>query len=370
MKRSHDGRGKLQMDCALKFLASESFSSAIIGKGGQVAAQIRESTGIKLKLTDRGEYYPGTKLRVITLQGDHEDDLNKAMRQIIVKLKECMDAGDVACGADESLELQMLAPKLAAGGVIGKGGANITAIREDSGARVKVHSSHSHVVTAGDVQEQVVSLNGSDRGVEIASAAVNKQVQLTNQESWFAAWASDSATGGSHGRSGRDYGGDSSRNRDYGGESSRSGRYSRDDSRERGRHDSREDKDYRRSSRDSGHQGGKDGQSLIIDVVKGLPSSVIQDPRGFALSCVVPNALVGGLIGKGGHGTKDVQSKTQTKITIRDIPDDLEMRTLNIQGPLANACAAYMLMMERYIASEAELESKDNGEPPRSRQRR
>ncbi len=37
-----------------------------------------------------------------------------------------------------------------------------------------------------------------------------------------------------------------------------------------------------------------------------------EDSRGFALSCVVPNSLVGGLIGKGGAGTREIQTLTGT----------------------------------------------------------
>ncbi|CAE7423464.1 SYT4 [Symbiodinium natans] len=50
----------------------------------------------------------------------------------------------------------------------------------------------------------------------------------------------------------------------------------------------------------------------------------------------------------------EVQQLTNTKIGIRDIPGDTENRSLNIAGPLPNACAAYMLMMKRYLDSEAQ----------------
>lgn len=83
----------------------------------------------------------------------------------------------------------------------------------------------------------------------------------------------------------------------------------------------------------------------------------MEDSRGFALSCVVPNRLVGGLIGRGGAGTKEVQMLTGTKIGIREIPDDPDNRSLNIAGPLANTCAAYMLMMKRYLDAEAQSAS-------------
>ena len=92
-----------------------------------------------------------------------------------------------------------------------------------------------------------------------------------------------------------------------------------------------------------------------MQVAEGLPAYVTEDPRGFALSCVVPNRLVGGIIGRGGSGTKEVQQLTGIKIGIREIPEDPDNRSMNIAGPLPNACAAYMLMMKRYLDSELAL---------------
>merc|ERR1712060_324864 len=104
-----------------------------------------------------------------------------------------------------------------------------------------------------------------------------------------------------------------------------------------------------------GHFGqGGQGVDMMVRVAQGLPPYVMEDSRGFALSCVVPNRLVGGLIGRGGGGTKDVQNNTGTKISIRDIPGDPDNRSMNIAGPLSNTCAAYMLMMKRYIDAEAQ----------------
>merc|ERR1719171_1096173 len=91
----------------------------------------------------------------------------------------------------------------------------------------------------------------------------------------------------------------------------------------------------------------------MMRVAETLPSYVMEDSRGFALSCVVPERLMGGLIGRGGAGTKEVQMITATKISIREIPGDKENRSMNIAGPLANTCAAYMLMMKRYLDAEA-----------------
>merc|ERR1719401_2117875 len=101
------------------------------------------------------------------------------------------------------------------------------------------------------------------------------------------------------------------------------------------------------------------GVDVMLRVAQSLPPYVMEDSRGFAMSCVVPNHLVGGLIGRSGAGTKEVQNLTGTKIGIREIPDDPDNRSLNIAGPLANTCAAYMLMMKRYLDAEAQASSSE-----------
>jgi len=93
----------------------------------------------------------------------------------------------------------------------------------------------------------------------------------------------------------------------------------------------------------------------MMQVAEGLPAYVTEDPRGFALSCVVPNRLAGGIIGRGGSGTKEVQQLTGIKIGIREIPEDPDNRSMIISGSLPNAVAAYMLMMKRYLDSELAL---------------
>merc|ERR1719316_55895 len=104
------------------------------------------------------------------------------------------------------------------------------------------------------------------------------------------------------------------------------------------------------------------GVDLMLRVAQSLPAYVMEDSRGFALSCVVPNRLVGGLIGRGGQGTKEVQTQTGTKIGIRDIPGDTENRSMNITGPLPNTCAAYMLMMKRYLDAESSAQSSGSAQ--------
>jgi len=167
-----------------------------------------------------------------------------------------------------------------------------------------------------------VTVVGSSQAVEYVMNEVNKQIQMLKSEPWFSAWASTSSAvdtvPATHGVASQLVTGAAS-----------------------------------------------SGLDVMTRAAQGLPPYVMEDSRGFAMSCVVPNHLVGGLIGRGGAGTREVQNSTNTKISIREIPEDPENRSLNITGPLPNTCAAYMLMMKRYLDAEAQAARSGGRSKPR-----
>eukprot|EP00933_Yihiella_yeosuensis_P009657 TRINITY_DN1156_c0_g1_i1.p1 TRINITY_DN1156_c0_g1~~TRINITY_DN1156_c0_g1_i1.p1 ORF type:complete len:351 (-),score=91.70 TRINITY_DN1156_c0_g1_i1:64-1116(-) len=310
------GTTNVQCQFVLKYLAPEVFASAIIGKGGAVIASIRQQCNAKMGLSDHGEVFPQTDCRIITAQANTENDLHEVSKQVIQKLSELVKntGPSEGVGSEGELRLRVLVPRAAVGGIIGKGGATIKQLRENSGGKVSI----SEPIGSGPGAEQVVSVTGTEQAIEYVLQEVNRQIQMLSQEQWYATWASTTsvvpAMMGGMGMQG--YGGP------MGG--GKGGGY------------------------------GHPGIDCMMRVASSLPPYVMEDSRGFAMSCVVPNRLVGGLIGRGGAGTKEVQMITGTKISIREIPDDPDNRSLNIAGPLANTCAAYMMMMKRYLDSEAQ----------------
>lgn len=303
------------MPCVLKFLAPEVLASAIIGKGGAVIAAMRESCQAKLALTEQGDFYPTTDCRVLTTSAATEEALLEVAKQILAKLAELVktSAASDAIGHEGDLKLRMPVPRIAAGGVLGKQGATIKQIIESSGAKITI----SKALGNGSAAEQVITVSGTAEALEYVVSQVNHQIQILNTEAWFAEWAgSGSSNTVPAGLLGTGQGAG-----------------------------------FNYTGRGAQQSPGID---LMMRVSQGLPPYVMEDSRGFAMSCVVPNRLVGGLIGRGGTGTKEVQTLTGTKIGIREIPDDPDNRSLNIAGPLANTCAAYMLMMKRYLDAEAQ----------------
>lgn len=300
------------MPCVLKFLTPEPLAAAIIGKAGSVIALMRETCQAKISLTDQGDFFTQTDCRVLTVSAETEESVGAVAKQIIAKLHELAEGGlqAEAVGTASELKLRLPMPRAAVGGLIGKGGSTIKALRETSTAKISVNEP----IGPGPAADQVVSLAGSVQACEQVLVEVNRQVQALNSESWFDGWASTPGTTSSGVVMGK-----------------------------------------------GGGRGGPQmfmpgavspGLQTMMSVAQSLPQHVMEDSRGFAVSCVVPERLVGGLIGRGGCGTKEVQAMTNTRIGIREIPGDPENRALNITGPLANTCAAYMLMMKRYLDAE------------------
>lgn len=320
--RRKDGTTKIEMPCVMKCLVPEVLAAAIIGKEGRVIAQMRTSCSAKLALTEYNEFYPNTDSRVLTAQANDKDALNEVAKQIIGKVSEVAKTAEGAA-AEGNLNFKILVPRAAVGGIIGRGGNTIKQLRETSNAKISI----SEAVGSGPSAEQVVSVGGTIQALEFVVCEANNQTQMLNSESWFATWAATT---------GVVYGGYAG----YGGSGASS---------------------YGASSYGSSMRGGNyyspPGVDTMMQVAHSLPQYVMEDNRGFALSCVVPNALVGGLIGRGGQGTKEVQARTGCEIRIRPCENDEQSRTLQINGPLANTCAAYMLMMKRYLDAEAATQS-------------
>jgi len=313
------GGASAPMQCVMKFLTPEVLAAAVIGKGGSIIAAMRQSCQAKIALTDHGDFYPQTDCRVLTAQAGSEEALAEVTRQLVAKIDELAKGSQLseAVGIEGELRLRTLVPRAAVGGIIGKGGSTIKQIRETSGAKISI----SEPAGGGPAVEQTICVSGSAQALEYVLQQVNRQIQMLSGESWFTNWATSAgvtaapalAAGG-------------------GFATTRCGNFD------------------------------APGVGFMIKVAQGLPPYVMEDERGFALSCVVPNRLVGGIIGRAGAGTKEVQVLTGTKISIRDIAGDYENRALNITGPLASTCAAYMLMMKRYLDSEAQ--SSARGSPP------
>mmetsp|Transcript_9300 Transcript_9300/g.26128 ORF Transcript_9300/g.26128 Transcript_9300/m.26128 type:complete len:340 (-) Transcript_9300:85-1104(-) len=307
--RTYSGRAEDSARWFMKILAPEAVAAAIIGRGGSTLAWLRQSCQASITISGHGELYPETDCRVMIVQAASRESLNEVSRKILSKLQELPEsrASSDAVRRDGELKLNLLVPRAAIGGMIGRGGFTIRQISEMSGATISI----SDAVGSWPGVDQLVAIVGPALGLQYVISQVVEQIEKLNQEPWFSAWASATGPAPPGAASGPGL-------------------------------------DLREAFT------AYPGVDVMMQVARGLPPHVLEDSRGYALSCVVPCYLVGALMGRKGAGKKEVQRLTSTEIAIRDIPDDQDNLSLNITGPLPNACTAYMLMMKRYLDAEAQ----------------
>jgi len=341
-KKVSDGKKKAggsadaaEPKASLKLLAPEALAGAIVGPGGSKIAAMRTENKAGVQLSDRKETYPGTDCRQLTLSSPTEEgllDLTTKILKIQLELispeelqknKNQWSVGE-SLGKDGELKICLLVPRAAGGGIIGKGGSVIKQLRESSGVKKMVISEPSSPDPAAD---QMVNIVGSLQACQTVIKEVSKQVQALSGEGWFGAWlaSTPAASGGWRG------GGSDA---DWGWNDWNSWNWNS------GWNDG------------WGHNSGGQGLDTLVQVARETPRIVLEDSRGFAMTCTVPKNLTGGLIGRRGQNVQHVKERTNADISIRPIPDDPDHNSLNIVGPLPNACAAYMLMMKLYLDAE------------------
>ncbi|KAM8963528.1 RNA-binding protein Nova-2 isoform 2-T2 [Lycaon pictus] len=225
-KRSNTGE---EGEYFLKVLIPSYAAGSIIGKGGQTIVQLQKETGATIKLSKSKDFYPGTTERVCLVQGTAEA-LNAVHSFIAEKVREIPQAmtkpevvnilqpqttmnpdraKQVSRGKDwvsvkpvrktsssllllfstlhpkdppsRSLHTQakLIVPNSTAGLIIGKGGATVKAVMEQSGAWVQLSQKPEGI----NLQERVVTVSGEPEQVHKAVSAIVQKVQEDPQSS-------------------------------------------------------------------------------------------------------------------------------------------------------------------------------------------
>ncbi|PIN24477.1 RNA-binding protein NOVA1/PASILLA [Handroanthus impetiginosus] len=120
----------------LRFLLSNAEAGSVIGKGGSTINDIQSESGARIQLSRNFEYFPGTSDRIIMVSGTVNDIL-KAIDLILSKLLQEFYVADGGEIAPES-KIRLVVPNSSCGGIIGKGGAIIRSLIEDSRASIKI----------------------------------------------------------------------------------------------------------------------------------------------------------------------------------------------------------------------------------------
>jgi transcription antitermination factor NusA-like protein len=147
----------------------------IIGRGGENIASMQARTGAKVQIQKEHELQPGQTQRTITLSAPTQQAIDEC-REIIMKMvREKASAFGVSLSKDERLLKEALdaghalvtvqVPDADVGLVIGKGGATIKAIQEQTGANIQVPPS----ADVNDATKRTISITHPDKAGALAA---------------------------------------------------------------------------------------------------------------------------------------------------------------------------------------------------------
>ena len=144
-------------------------AGAIIGKGGANLGDLKNRYGATIRISHNRELYPGTDERIVALTGevDHIIDLHN---YVIDKVAD-------ARGADGTKDerrgnmVKMILPNITAGLIIGKGGATIKSLKEESSAYIDLTGRDESPVHG----ERILTIKGNtEQRIEAARLVINK----------------------------------------------------------------------------------------------------------------------------------------------------------------------------------------------------
>ncbi|CAH0391668.1 unnamed protein product [Bemisia tabaci] len=179
-KRSNYGGGK-ESQYHLKMLIPSLAAGAIIGKEGKTIAQLQKETGARVKMSKANDYYPGTSERVCIISGT-ADAIMTTVIFIMETIREKPELGGGKFGLESEREkqLKVLVPNSTAGMIIGKGGAYIKLIKEETGAYVQL----SQKAKEGTLQERCITISGeidaNKRALELVLAKIMEDPQSSS----------------------------------------------------------------------------------------------------------------------------------------------------------------------------------------------
>lgn len=177
---SHTQEGKsnpASYQSAIKLMVSNNVAGSIIGRAGQTISDLQNQSSARIKLSQTGDYYPGTQDRVCLVQGQL-GTVKHAVKLLLERFYMLQEqqhtqhswqprkSSNSTTGFD--FVVRLLVPSSSCGMIIGKGGANIKHMEETSGvASVRLspkegpdQAAHPTSSIATGTQERVVTLTG------------------------------------------------------------------------------------------------------------------------------------------------------------------------------------------------------------------
>uniref|UniRef100_A0A3P9Q1R3 K Homology domain-containing protein n=1 Tax=Poecilia reticulata TaxID=8081 RepID=A0A3P9Q1R3_POERE len=194
----------------LKVLIPSYAAGSIIGKGGQTIVQLQKETGATIKLSKSKDFYPGTTERVCLIQGTVEalngvhDFISEKVREMPQSTQKTEPVSilqpQTTVNPDRVKQVRLptpaktnpspsnpvlvplaklIVPNSTAGLIIGKGGATVKAVMEQSGAWVQLSQKPEGI----NLQERVVTISGEPEQNRKAVEIIIQKIQEDPQSS-------------------------------------------------------------------------------------------------------------------------------------------------------------------------------------------
>jgi len=318
----------------VRLLIEERRIGGIIGKSGAVINKLRSDTDCKVNITDGMQ---GAKHGIVTVVGVH-DQVANCLFMIADRLYgskrgaegperrgeyttyEVKSSGEVGIDA---CHLVLLVPNNQVGAMIGKGGAKVNAIRQSSGAQIKISEK-----PLADSTEKSVTIVGS---LKVMQSALQQICAHLNDE------CDKVATTPYVPRSPEydDYGWDTFRGGDYRREGRKRKQWPEDDYYRGGYPEDR--------YRGDGYGGSRGGGGPFRGGPPPPPSSGPPQPPQ-TLVVPVQNYIMGTVIGRNGASINEIRNRSGAQIKIAPLESGATDRMVTITGtPQANEAAIAMI---------------------------
>ncbi len=140
----------------LKMLIPSALAGSIIGRGGERISQLQKDTECRVKMSKANEFYPNTNERICLVIGSIKA-VQKAHEIILERMQEKTESArphELDYAESRLSQIKLLIPKNTAGLIIGRSGAIIKQIKDESGAFVQISSKDT------DQPERVLTIDG------------------------------------------------------------------------------------------------------------------------------------------------------------------------------------------------------------------
>jgi len=163
------GKERMGKEPLIKVLVPNDAAGAIIGKGGGNLGDLKSRYGATIRISHNRETYPGTDERIVILTGE--------VGQIIDLHNYIIDKVADARGVDGTKNdrrgnmVKMILPNITAGLIIGKKGATIKSLKEESSAYIDLTGRDESPVDG----ERILTIKGNtEQRLDAARLVINK----------------------------------------------------------------------------------------------------------------------------------------------------------------------------------------------------